>query len=134
MGKKKIICLLSMCLCLVMLSACGKQTVSASLEETVNDISTFTVSDDVKIVGLGEASHGAHEYQQMKAEVFQALVAKLLDIGITIDDEDTYLANINRVAFFNEDLVTVVIGRLHTVAADGDNKVGLLCFCTFGHE
>lgn len=75
MGKKKIICLLSMCLCLVMLSACGKQTVSASLEETVNDISTFTVSDDVKIVGLGEASHGAHEYQQMKAEVFQALVA-----------------------------------------------------------
>lgn len=65
---------------------------------------------------------------------YKALASKLLDIGITIDNEDTYLADINRAAFFNEDLVTVVIGRLHTVAADGDNKVGLLCFCTFGHE
>ena len=32
---------------------------------------------------------------------YQAFVTKFLNIGITIDDEDTYLANINSIAFFN---------------------------------
>ncbi|WP_159881667.1 erythromycin esterase family protein [Paenibacillus puerhi] len=38
------------------------------------DISTLTVSENVQVVGLGEASHGTKEYQQMKTEVFKALV------------------------------------------------------------
>lgn len=38
------------------------------------DMGTITVPDDVLVVGLGEASHGVKEYQEMKAEVFQALV------------------------------------------------------------
>ncbi len=38
------------------------------------DISSLTVAKNVKIVGLGEASHGVSEYQKMKLEVFKALV------------------------------------------------------------
>ena len=41
-----------------------------SLAGTESDISAFSVSPDVKVVGLGEASHGVAEYQVMKAEVF----------------------------------------------------------------
>ena len=44
------------------------------LDAVQTDINLLTVSDEVKVVGLGEASHGVKEYQQMKAEVFKALV------------------------------------------------------------
>lgn len=48
------------------------------------------------------------------------------NIGITIENEDTDLANIYGITLFYKHLVTVVIGRLHTVTADRDNEVGLL--------
>lgn len=38
------------------------------------DIASLSVPSNVKIVGLGEASHGVSEYQKMKLEVFKALV------------------------------------------------------------
>ena len=38
------------------------------------DLKAFTVSKNVQVVGLGEASHGVKEYHEMKAEVFKALV------------------------------------------------------------
>ncbi len=74
---------------LILIAGCG--TAPAEVTETENaadesvtsdnamagtesDISGFSVSPDVKVVGLGEASHGVAEYQVMKAEVFKALV------------------------------------------------------------
>ena len=47
----------------------------------------------------------------------QALVAKLLDVNVTVHNEEADLANIDGIALLNEYLVTVVIGRLHTVTA-----------------
>lgn len=41
----------------------------------VSDYTQFKVDATVKIVGLGEASHGVHEYQVSKLEIFKALVA-----------------------------------------------------------
>lgn len=38
------------------------------------DIMNLNVPTNVKIVGLGEASHGVSEYQKMKTEVFKSLV------------------------------------------------------------
>lgn len=38
------------------------------------DISRITIPDEILVAGLGEASHGVKEYQEMKAEVFKALV------------------------------------------------------------
>ena len=64
----------------------------------------------------------------------QAVIAELLDVNVAVNNEDTYLANVDSVALFNKDLVAIVIGRLHTVAANRDDKICLLCLCTFGNE
>lgn len=49
-------------------------TVSTDMSYVQTEINTVSVPEAVKAVGLGEASHGAKEYQVMKAEVFKALV------------------------------------------------------------
>ena len=64
----------------------------------------------------------------------QALVAKLFDVNVAVDNEDTDLSDINRVALLNKHLVPGVISRLHTVTANGDHKVGLFCFCALWNE
>ncbi|MDE6168667.1 MAG: erythromycin esterase family protein [Acetatifactor sp.] len=62
-------------LCLsILLGGCGNSTVSADLTLAQTDIGAITVSEDVCVVGLGEASHCVKEYQELKAEVFKALV------------------------------------------------------------
>lgn len=62
--------------CVLLLTGCGNHTVLSSADTNLvqTDISTLTVPENVQIVGLGEASHGAHEYQTLKADVFKALV------------------------------------------------------------
>ena len=60
---------------MTLLAGCGGKTLTEEeLSFCQTDIGTLTAPDHVKIVGLGESSHGASEYQQMKAEVFKALV------------------------------------------------------------
>lgn len=61
---------------LALFTGCGNTTssLSADLSYTQSDIGTLSVSSDVRVVGLGEASHGVAEYHQMKADVFKALV------------------------------------------------------------
>lgn len=72
--RKKTVCTMAMMLGLISLfTGCGKDT-AANMELTRTDVSTITVPEDVLVVGLGESSHGVKEYQEMKADVFQALV------------------------------------------------------------
>lgn len=74
---KKVICIcLSSVVCFALMTGCGNNTSSltADLSYTQSDLGGLSVSPDVRVVGLGEASHGVAEYQQMKAEVFKALV------------------------------------------------------------
>ena len=66
----KVICL---CSC-ILLSGCGKKYASADSKALTTDISTITMPEGVTLVGLGEASHGNSEFQQLKLEVFKALV------------------------------------------------------------
>lgn len=63
--------------CLTVFAGCGKskEATSADMSYTQADIGSVSVPSNVRVVGLGEASHGVSEYQQMKAEVFKALVA-----------------------------------------------------------
>jgi len=78
MGKKWLLSIFAIAtLSNTLLGGCGNRTatISADLSALQTDISTFTVSENVQVVGLGEASHGTKEYHQMKAEVFKALVA-----------------------------------------------------------
>ena len=66
---------LTVAICFSLLVGCGgKAPSSADMSFTQADISTITIPADVKVVGLGEAGHGVAEYQQMKADVFKALV------------------------------------------------------------
>lgn len=66
---------MALTLCLAfLLGGCGNPAASGDLALAQTDISALTVPEDVLVVGLGEASHGVKEYQEMKAEVFKALV------------------------------------------------------------
>ena len=68
-------CVTQMALCLLM--GLSGNSYGAELRESKaiqTDLKTFTVPQEVQIVGLGEASHGVKEYHEMKAEVFKALV------------------------------------------------------------
>ena len=67
---------LSAAICFTLFTGCGntKSSISADLSYTQSDIGTISVSSDVQIVGLGEASHGVAQYHQMKLDVFKALV------------------------------------------------------------
>lgn len=62
--------------CFGLAVGCGhaKSSPAANLSYTQADPGTFSAAPDVRVVGLGEASHGVAQYQQMKAEVFKALV------------------------------------------------------------
>lgn len=72
--KRLISMVFALTLCISLLTGCGQSAPQLDNQSFVYDISSITVSDTVRIVGLGEASHGASELQQLKADVFKALV------------------------------------------------------------
>lgn len=77
MNKKSFLNIVTIvALSITIFTGCGNRTATApvDLSDLQTNISTFAVSKNVQVVGLGEASHGAKEYHQMKAEVFKALV------------------------------------------------------------
>ncbi len=61
--------------CAAILSGCGNAVPAkqADLSYTQTDFNAAAIPSSVRVVGLGEASHGVKEYQAMKAEVFQKL-------------------------------------------------------------
>ena len=73
---KKMICGIAIVSCfMAVMTGCGKDTSGVDMGLAQTDVGAVTVPEDVLVVGLGEASHGVKEYQEMKAKVFQALVA-----------------------------------------------------------
>ncbi len=73
--RKKVLSGIAVLNCiLLVVTGCGSSTVSVNMELAQTDVGSIAVSEEVQVVGLGEASHGVSEYQEMKAEVFQALV------------------------------------------------------------
>ena len=64
----------------------------------------------------------------------QTTVPALLDEDIAVDNEDTDLANIDGIAFFNKNLVSIMVGWLHAVTADRNHEVRLLRFLGFGNK
>ncbi|MGO5053360.1 erythromycin esterase family protein [Lachnospiraceae bacterium LCP25S3_G4] len=73
--KRIILVVLVLTLCISLFAGCNQSTPQLNNSIFDYDISSITISDTVRIVGLGEASHGASELQQLKADVFKALVA-----------------------------------------------------------
>lgn len=74
--RKKFICGIAIISCfMAVMTGCGKGAADVDMELVQTDVGAIAVPEDVLVVGLGEASHGVKEYQEMKAKVFQALVA-----------------------------------------------------------
>lgn len=82
LAKMSIIAILAFACC-QMLIGCGSaepaQEVSPeiqgiAIEEYTTAIADITVDENVKIIGLGEATHGNVEFQNLKKEVFEALL------------------------------------------------------------
>lgn len=66
----------SLICCISLLSGCGNTVIAepTDLSYTHTDFDAASIPSDNQVVGLGEASHGVKEYQEMKSQVFQALV------------------------------------------------------------
>ena len=64
----------------------------------------------------------------------QATVAALLDEDLAVDNVDTDLADIDGVALFNKNLVSVMVSRLHAVTADRNHEARPLRFLGFGNK
>lgn len=76
MLKKCFSACLAWAACLTLVTGCGSfvPSVPADLSYTQAGIERLPISSDVQVVGLGEASHGVAQYQQLKADVFKSLV------------------------------------------------------------
>ncbi len=46
------------------------------IEDVACEIEDLTIHDNVKVIGLGEASHGNAEFQELKREVLKVLADK----------------------------------------------------------
>ena len=57
-----------------LLTGCAKTPVSDNIAEYTTSVEDIKMEEEVKIVGLGEATHGNSELQSLKLEVFQALI------------------------------------------------------------
>ncbi|WP_101772251.1 erythromycin esterase family protein [Peptostreptococcus faecalis] len=78
MNKKSIFSIIAISILSVnLLSGCGNSNptlTSSDLSKVQTNISSLSVPNNIKIVGLGEAGHGVNEYHEMKVEVFKSLV------------------------------------------------------------
>jgi len=72
--KKAIGALMTIYICLLSLTGCQETKSTPDVSQYVQPINTIQVGDNVKIVGLGEATHGNKEFQLLKKDVFAALV------------------------------------------------------------
>lgn len=56
-----------------LLTGCAGNT-APDMEAVQTDLDAIAIPEQTRVVGLGEASHGVKEYQELKAEVFRTLV------------------------------------------------------------
>ncbi|MGP4040173.1 erythromycin esterase family protein [Gracilibacillus sp. D59] len=59
---------------LIFLSACSKGEPLEQASQYIESVKHIEVPDDVQIIGLGEATHGNVEFQEMKQDVLEALM------------------------------------------------------------
>ncbi|MFC7687058.1 erythromycin esterase family protein [Ureibacillus sp. GCM10028918] len=57
-----------------LLSGCGTVEAVHEADQYVSTIEQIDIPDDIKVIGLGEATHGNIEFQELKKDVFEVLV------------------------------------------------------------
>lgn len=73
-SKKKTFLLAVICLMLVLSGCSKKDKVFDEAEKYISSVKEMNIPDDVKIIGFGEATHGNIELQNLKKDVFEALI------------------------------------------------------------
>ena len=73
-SKKKTFLLVVICLMLVLSGCSKKDKVFDEAEKYISSVKEMNIPDDVKIIGFGEATHGNIELQNLKKDVFEALI------------------------------------------------------------
>lgn len=58
----------------VLLTGCSNGKAVKDAESYTSTVEAMDIPDDVKLIGLGEATHGNVEFQELKKEVFQTLI------------------------------------------------------------
>ncbi|MDF2872304.1 MAG: erythromycin esterase family protein [Anaerocolumna sp.] len=72
--KRTFAAILALLLISNMLTGCSKTPVVDNIAKYTTSVEYIKMEDEVKIVGLGEATHGNSELQSLKLEVFKALI------------------------------------------------------------
>ncbi|MEI4770875.1 erythromycin esterase family protein [Psychrobacillus sp. FJAT-51614] len=57
-----------------LLSGCGTGETVDEVDQYISIIEQIDIPDDIKVIGLGEATHGNIEFQELKKDVFEVLV------------------------------------------------------------
>ncbi|WP_445683194.1 erythromycin esterase family protein [Solibacillus sp. FSL K6-1523] len=58
----------------VFLAGCGSGQAEEGVAQYTSTIENIDIPDDVKVIGFGEATHGNIEFQELKKDLFQALI------------------------------------------------------------
>jgi len=59
-----------------LLSGCGKGETVENADQYISTVEQMDIPDDVEVIGLGEATHGNIEFQELKKQVFETLMKK----------------------------------------------------------
>ncbi len=104
-----------------------------SPEKKINDIEKvgvnfedFVIPADVKVVGIGEATHGNREFQIAKKEVLQKLVEEGDCRAIAFELSVGQGAMVNEAIHESETDLTELVGTLDYALYDTEEMVGLL--------
>lgn len=73
-SKKKHFLLVVICLMIALSGCSNKHKVFEEAERYVSSVNNIDIPNDVRIIGLGEATHGNLELQKLKKDVFKALI------------------------------------------------------------
>jgi len=85
-----------------LLCGCGAQDTLADFETYVQGIEGIVVPEEVRIVALGEATHGNKEFQELKLDVFAHLVETGDVRGFALESDFGGCAVANDYIFYNE--------------------------------
>ena len=73
---KKISFLFATIFISVLLIGCNRGTTVDESEQYISTVEQIDIPNDVKVIGLGEATHGNVELQELKKDVFEVLNKK----------------------------------------------------------
>lgn len=73
-SKKKPFLLIVICLMIILSGCSNNNKVFVEAEKYISSVKKINIPDDVRIISLGEATHGNLELQKLKKDVFGALI------------------------------------------------------------